>query len=485
MAINLLNRDSTAVGTTGERLLYHLSLDLSLSKICHDGAKRKYFLDVLASPLADADSILYRQNILRDFLAYPELLAKMIALAEEFESIRAKWNEYRRSKYRGMSDQALKTATVLAQNQCSVSAMTLRALLFFIRDLSTLLDEYDSESEFLTELLSESKALIQNEAFSRLITVCGELEYRPDMNPVDLRVTLDEFGDINSAELIDHKYILVTDPELKQKRSWLKKQMPERYPCERVYLTRADAETLFPSPFYELANAIDDIVKQIFDRYAGIKEELQFYEVAAEYCSFLSEKGANYIFPNFTQDGTTSIEKLYDLQLLVTSESISDIVPHSLISTDNTERIVVYGDNGSGKTSFLRSITTMQLLAQAGLPIPSESAQLRIYSAIITQFAESEKEFEEGNDAGRFEQEVREIAALLNIAPPHSFVILNETFQTTAYDEGAEGIYHILRYLSSEGISYIIATHMHQLLEMLGDEVVSLHVNSEHELERE
>ena len=124
-------------------------------------------------------------------------------------------------------------------------------------------------------------------------------------------------------------------------------------------------------------------------------------------------------------------------------------------------------------------------LAQAGLPVPAESAHLRIYSTVITQFAEGEKEFEAGNNAGRFEQEVREIASLLEIAPPHSLVILNETFQTTAYDEGAEGIYHILRYLSKCGISYIIATHMHQLRDKLGSDVVSYHVTPAHELERE
>lgn len=126
----------------------------------------------------------------------------------------------------------------------------------------------------------------------------------------------------------------------------------------------------------------------------------------------------------------------------------------------------MFGNNGSGKTVYLRSIGTMQILAQAGLPIPCESAEITLFSQLATQFSEAEKEFCEGNDAGRFEQEVRELAAMVDTLKEGSLVFLNETFQSTAYAEGAEGLYHLLKHFSALNIRWILVSHLRQIEEM-------------------
>ena len=114
----------------------------------------------------------------------------------------------------------------------------------------------------------------------------------------------------------------------------------------------------------------------------------------------------------------------------------------------------------------MRSIGTMQLLAQAGLPIPCESAELTLFSQLATQFSEAEKDFCVGNDAGRFEQEVRELAAMVDTLKEGALVFLNETFQSTAYVEGAEGLYHLLKHFSALNIRWILVSHLLQLEEM-------------------
>lgn len=125
---------------------------------------------------------------------------------------------------------------------------------------------------------------------------------------------------------------------------------------------------------------------------------------------------------------------------------------------------------------FLRSVATMQIFAQAGLPIPAKHAVLPIYKQIITQFSEAEKEFTAGNDAGRFEQEVRELSYMVDHLGPRSLVFLNETFQTTSYEEGATGLYHVLNFFSKRGISFICVTHLRQLEHLfLEDEVLRLY----------
>ena len=480
MPVDLLRRDMNTEGITGERLLYHLSFDLYFSRIFRDSAKRAYFLDVISSPLTSRDAILTRQTILRDLISHPGLLSAMTSLSGQFDAIRTNWSEYRSSKYRDKGG-AKKSPTAAAQEQCSVSAITLGRLLYYIRDLKEVLEKYRPGSNVFRELLSEVRRVTSGESFDRLITVCGELEHRTRWEPIDMRVTLDALGRIRSAELISHKYIFVTDRDIRQRRSWLKRQASEVYPCEHISPTQEETDELLPVPFHELANVIDDVVKQIFERYSGMSRELAFYEAAVAYVAFLTEKSVPFTFPDFTDDGAVSVDELYDTGLLAEMGTPAEIVPHTFRAMSGS--IVVYGDNGSGKTSFLRSLTTAQLLAQAGLPVPAKTARLRIYNAIISQFAEAEKEFEAGNDAGRFEQEVREISGLIDRAAPNSLAVLNETFQTTAYDEGAEGLYHILRYFGRKRISYIIATHMSQLRDRLDGEAMFIHVKNDHELE--
>ena len=99
-----------------------------------------------------------------------------------------------------------------------------------------------------------------------------------------------------------------------------------------------------------------------------------------------------------------------------------------------------------------------------------------MFSKLATQFSEAEKEFCEGNDAGRFEQEVRELAEMVDTLKEGSLVFLNETFQSTAYAEGAEGLYHLLKHFSALNIRWILVSHLRQLEEMFdSNEATVLH----------
>ena len=133
--------------------------------------------------------------------------------------------------------------------------------------------------------------------------------------------------------------------------------------------------------------------------------------------------------------------------------------------------ILITGENNSGKTVYLRSVGMAQLLFQAGLPVPCESARMRILCAVHTCYAAAEKEFVSGNDAGRFEQEVRVLSQLAERIQPNSLLLLNEVFQTTAYSEGAEGLYHILNYFTRHGVNFIAVTHLKELVPLYGGRI--------------
>ena len=245
-------------------------------------------------------------------------------------------------------------------------------------------------------------------------------------------------------------------------------------------MTAADApkfDSMKASALKEITQILSVACRDLLDRFAHLGDELAFYAVALKYIRTLAQKGSACSYPTFGDGAHLEFTDLRDLYLLMTVSGAEHIVPSSLQLNDN-RGVLLYGDNGSGKTVFLRSVSTMQLLGQAGLPVPAERAQLSCVAALATQFSESEKGFLEATAAGRFEQEVRELAAMVDSLPAGSLVLLNETFQSTAYTEGAEGLSHLLHWFSDHGIRWILLTHLLQLDEYLKDlPVVRLHTS--------
>ena len=122
--------------------------------------------------------------------------------------------------------------------------------------------------------------------------------------------------------------------------------------------------------------------------------------------------------------------------------------------------MIVRGGNGTGKTVFLRSVGTAQLIAQAGLPVCADSARVAIRRGVYTHFSSAEEDFTAGDTAGRFEGEVRAVSAIMDVLTDGSLLLLNETFQTTAYAEGADAMAGILSVLPELGTKYIFVTHL-------------------------
>lgn len=96
--------------------------------------------------------------------------------------------------------------------------------------------------------------------------------------------------------------------------------------------------------------------------------------------------------------------------------------------------------------------------------------------------AEAEKA-EQG--AGRFEQEVRSFRGMFDALVPGALVLLNEPFQSTAYDEGAKGLADILAYFSASDIRWILVSHMHQLKKHVRTDAVFLHTAKAYRIEQE
>ena len=189
-----------------------------------------------------------------------------------------------------------------------------------------------------------------------------------------------------------------------------------------------------------------------------------FYKASCRIVDRFDDLGIKYSFPSFANK--TEFLRLYDLFLLFRRSEEIEVIPNDFYFSDKTAGILISGDNGGGKTVYLRSVANAYLFAQAGLPVAAEISSLMPVRAIDVFMASYENTLGISESAGRFEEEVIKISEIADAPKENSIVMLNEFFQTTSYSEGAKGLYHILNYFSYRSVLWICVTHLTELLDM-------------------
>ena len=127
---------------------------------------------------------------------------------------------------------------------------------------------------------------------------------------------------------------------------------------------------------------------------------------------------------------------------------------------------IITGPNMSGKSTFLRQIALIVLMAQAGFYVPSESAEIGIVDKLFTRVGASDN-LVAGEST--FMVEMNETANILNNATKNSLVILDEIGRGTSTYDGLSIACSVTEFLHNDnGISpmTLFATHYHELVEL-------------------
>ena len=455
--------------------------DLIVRPARSDGGAVRELLTPLIRASADVDDIIYRQDILREFCASDQLLARLNILFERFNECRGEWLKFRSDRRNAASNQSLSNYGDFAQLQCRSTAGILKRVLLLLREVRSQLGSPESDG---LRKLAAAVGVADGDSYSELLSLCGQLEYRAPNHPTDLHIVLDSLGRIVGAELCDHSQIKIVECDLEPKgwRARIGESVSELIGfcrgksfgssqtenpnddtpvCERVGNVNVSLyEQLTSQPYSSLADLMSDLAGQIFDCFAEIKSELAFYESALKYCRVLAERNLPLTYPTFGKN--TVIESLCDLHRSLTPAEYTEsqsIVPFDF-KVDAKSGTLVYGDTGSGKTTFLRTLAAIQLLAQSGLPISAGRAELRVYRQLFIAFTEAEDTLSEEYGAGRFEQEAHRIRDIIDRLESGGLVILDEPFQSTDPTEGARWLYNILGYISDIGGQWIAASSL-------------------------
>ncbi|MBT3180012.1 MAG: DNA mismatch repair protein MutS [Candidatus Marinimicrobia bacterium] len=163
-------------------------------------------------------------------------------------------------------------------------------------------------------------------------------------------------------------------------------------------------------------------------------------------------------------------------QLLPATEKF---IPNDLsIHSEKNQIQLVTGPNMAGKSTYLRQVGLITLMAQIGCYVPAKSAKIGVVDRLFTRVGASD------NLAGgesTFLVEMNEAANILNNATHKSLILLDEIGRGTATYDGLSLAWAITEYLhNTEGVAArtIFATHYHELtdLESILDRVENYHV---------
>jgi DNA mismatch repair protein MutS len=149
------------------------------------------------------------------------------------------------------------------------------------------------------------------------------------------------------------------------------------------------------------------------------------------------------------------------------AQSDTPFVPNDAnLSNQEAQISIITGPNMAGKSTYLRQVALITLMAQIGSYVPAESATIGIVDRIFTRIG-AQDDLATGQST--FMVEMVETANILNHASPQSLIILDEIGRGTSTYDGLAIARAVVEYLHNSkrsGARTLFATHYHELVEV-------------------
>ena len=142
-------------------------------------------------------------------------------------------------------------------------------------------------------------------------------------------------------------------------------------------------------------------------------------------------------------------------------------VPNDTLLNDHDDRIIILtGPNMAGKSTYLRQVALITLMAQIGSFVPATEAVIGVADRIYTRVGASD---DLATGQSTFMVEMTEVANILNNATPRSLLILDEIGRGTSTYDGLSIAWAVIEYINDKGrlgCRTLFATHYHELTEL-------------------
>ena len=255
-------------------------------------------------------------------------------------------------------------------------------------------------------------------------------------------------------------------------------QVPDRFVRKQ---TLANCERYITQELKEMENTIfsadEKLVSLEYEIFQGLRNVVvENQERIRQSASFVAEIDAylslaevasknNYVCPEV--DLSTDII-IKDGRHPVVEKFVSDsyFVPNdTLLDTTNNKIMIITGPNMAGKSTYMRQVAIITIMAQIGSFVPAREAKIGIIDKLFTRVGASD---DLASGQSTFMLEMNEVATILKNATSRSLIIYDEVGRGTSTYDGMSIARAVVEYTHSGkiGAKTLFATHYHELTDM-------------------
>ena len=211
--------------------------------------------------------------------------------------------------------------------------------------------------------------------------------------------------------------------------------------------------------FSEVRDCLAAMLKKVQETAAAVAQ----VDVLASFANVAIEN--DYTKPEIAVGGSIQItggrhpvvERMLTEEMFVPNDTYLD--------TKAQRMLMITGPNMAGKSTYMRQVALITLMAQIGSFVPAEYAKISVVDKIFTRIGASD-DLTAGQST--FMVEMKEVSDILNYATKNSLVILDEVGRGTSTLDGVSIARAVAEYISSRkiGCKTLFATHYHELLDL-------------------
>lgn len=259
-----------------------------------------------------------------------------------------------------------------------------------------------------------------------------------------------------------------------------KDKTPEHYIRKQ---TRANGERYITQELKELENRIlgahdksiamesklfEDVRRTVADQLTRVQETAKAVAQLDVLASFAAVSVKNdYTRPSVTMNGRIYLKDSRHPVVEALLGGSTPFVPNDLDMDPNQNRVsIITGPNMAGKSTYMRQVAVIVIMAQVGCFVPAASAEIGIVDGIYTRVGASD-DLAAGQST--FMVEMAEVADILKNATKDSLLILDEIGRGTSTFDGMSIARAVIEYVHDKklcGAKTLFATHYHELTEL-------------------
>ncbi len=214
-------------------------------------------------------------------------------------------------------------------------------------------------------------------------------------------------------------------------------------------------------------NAFCDIRGKIEEQISRVQQTANIISMLDVLCSFATvADDMNYVMPIVDHSGTIDIKNGRHPVIEKILPTGSFVENDTYLDKGDNRLAIITGPNMAGKSTYMRQVALITLMAQCGSFVPASYAKIGVVDKIFTRVGASD-DLSMGQST--FMVEMMEVASILKEATENSLVILDEIGRGTSTYDGLSIAWAVAEYISDKekcGAKTLFATHYHELISL-------------------